>query len=141
MIRHIYVKRAWYDHHGLDCGDGTVIHYSGRPGQRGVVERTSVDLFAGDQQLHEILHVNRRFTNRETVVRAESRLGESTYRLLQNNCEHFVNWCISGRGYSPQVRAASIAAGLTLLTRLTPVAPLAPALVAGPVRRIEYALR
>lgn len=24
---HLYVSRGLYTHHGIDCGDGTVIHY------------------------------------------------------------------------------------------------------------------
>jgi Lecithin retinol acyltransferase len=31
------------------------------------------------------------------------RLGESDYRLLTNNCEHFCNWCLSGVSRSAQV--------------------------------------
>ncbi|HRT20579.1 MAG TPA: lecithin retinol acyltransferase family protein, partial [Candidatus Hydrogenedentes bacterium] len=28
---HIKVRRFLYSHHGIDCGDGTVIHYTGSP--------------------------------------------------------------------------------------------------------------
>lgn len=28
---HIYVSRGIYTHHGIDAGDGTVIHFSGEP--------------------------------------------------------------------------------------------------------------
>lgn len=40
-----------------------------------------------------------------SVARARSRLGESRYSLVFNNCEHFVNWCIEGESRSQQVEA------------------------------------
>lgn len=46
---HIFVNRfgGTYGHHGIDCGDGSVIHYSGRDwGRNRVVHRTSLDEFA-----------------------------------------------------------------------------------------------
>ena len=36
------------------------------------------------------------------LARAESRLGEGEYDLVFNNCEHFANWCRTGRSYSDQ---------------------------------------
>ena len=47
---HIFVKR-WggvYSHHGIDCGDGSVIHYSGKDWDRPTVRRSSREEFAGD---------------------------------------------------------------------------------------------
>lgn len=40
---HIYVHRLGYTHHGIDMGDGTVIHYTGEVGrkQAAAVRRTS----------------------------------------------------------------------------------------------------
>jgi hypothetical protein len=38
------------------------------------------------------------------VQRAESRLGQSNYNLLFNNCEHFATWCKTGVSDSQQVR-------------------------------------
>lgn len=40
----------------------------------------------------------------ETVKRAESRLGEQTYSLTFNNCEHFAIWCKTGISESHQVK-------------------------------------
>jgi hypothetical protein len=31
---HVYVRRTGYTHHGIDMGDGTVIHCMGAPGQK-----------------------------------------------------------------------------------------------------------
>ena len=41
----------------------------------------------------------------ETISRAKSRLGESNYNLLTNNCEHFAIWCKTGIEESHQVKA------------------------------------
>lgn len=102
----IYVMRplmglnSVYEHHGIDCGDGTVIHY--RKGDEAVISRTSYASFAKGNPV---------FTKRYTasyipdvvLERAESRLGERQYNLLTNNCEHFANWCKTGRNESQQV--------------------------------------
>ena len=39
----------------------------------------------------------------ETLRRAKSRLGEGSYHLIFNNCEHFVIWCKTGVSESHQV--------------------------------------
>lgn len=50
------------------------------------------------------------------IRRAMSRLGESEYHLIFNNCEHFKNWVLEGNSRSDQVR--KVAAGL-FITGLT----------------------
>lgn len=55
-----------------------------------------------------ILDKNKRkqiYTPDETVERAQSRLGESQYNLMTNNCEHFAIWCKTGVSESSQVDA------------------------------------
>jgi len=37
------------------------------------------------------------------VDRAASRIGERSYNLILNNCEHFANWCATGVAISHQV--------------------------------------
>lgn len=41
----------------------------------------------------------------ETIQRAKSRLGESQYDFIKNNCEHFAIWCKTGLHESHQVDA------------------------------------
>lgn len=43
------------------------------------------------------------YTPEETVARARSRIGETGYNLLTNNCEHFAIWCKTGISESMQV--------------------------------------
>lgn len=101
---HIYINCGNYTHHGIDCGDGTAIHYIGESMQ-GVISRTSMDAFTSGKQLftrqYEICDLP------EIIIqRAESRLGEDRYNLLFNNCEHFSSWCKTGKHESEQVNSA-----------------------------------
>ncbi len=103
----IYVMRplagmdSVYEHHGIDCGDGTVIHYykgSGEP----VISRTTMETFAmGNPVYPHKVPVS--FIPNLVIERAESRLGERQYNLVTNNCEHFANWSKTGRNVSQQL--------------------------------------
>ncbi len=102
----IYVMRQFvniqdiYEHHGIDCGDGTVIHYR-KP--QGIVERTTRETFRlGEKVYLKSYPVS--YIPDVVVHRAERRLGENKYNLLFNNCEHFANWCKTGVNESLQVR-------------------------------------
>lgn len=104
----IYVMRALaglqsaYEHHGIDCGDGTVIHYSKR-GEVPKVTQTTLAEFAGTGRVM-VKHYATCYVPDATIVRAKSRLGEQKYSLLLNNCEHFATWCKTGQSVSVQVR-------------------------------------
>ena len=43
------------------------------------------------------------YSPEETVARARSRLGETSYNFFTNNCEHFAIWCKTGVSESLQV--------------------------------------
>jgi hypothetical protein len=43
------------------------------------------------------------YSGEETVNRARSRIGENSYNLVFNNCEHFAVWCKTGISESKQV--------------------------------------
>ncbi|MFB2936022.1 lecithin retinol acyltransferase family protein [Aerosakkonemataceae cyanobacterium BLCC-F154] len=98
-MRHFINIKGVYEHHGIDCGDGTAIHYR-KPSE--TIERTSLETLAQGG----IIYVKRyqvSFINDVVVRRAESRLGERKYNLLFNNCEHFATWCKTGINFSQQV--------------------------------------
>lgn len=102
---HIYVQRLGYTHHGIDAGDGEVIHYTGEVGQKAsaAVKKTSIAEFEKGNLIgvrsYEVCDPV------ELVMeRAESRLGESAYSLVFNNCEHFATWCKTGKHQSEQVK-------------------------------------
>lgn len=107
---HVYVRRRrHYTHHGIDCGDRTIIHYAGDRATLRRVERTSWESFAGGSRVHV-----RRYRDRlpvDDIVRnAEARLGDGGYHLVTNNCEHFATWCSTGSAASSQVRRWAMAA-------------------------------
>ncbi len=147
---HIYVNRleGLYQHHGVDCGDGNVIHYTSRTwqGQRRI-ERTEMAAFCRGDKLNIrdygdflstlaqaeteeplLRRASRRynrlldtlrgidvaeldFSDSAVIERAESRLGENSFDLLSNNCEHFAAWCktgISGSGQIDSIWRASL---------------------------------
>lgn len=106
---HIWVTRPLgYTHHGIDCGDGTVVHFTGEPGKKSdaSVARTTMAEFALDSIVHQREYS--KVDSSEVVVgRAESKLGSSEYNLVTNNCEHFATWCCTGKTASQQVRMVS----------------------------------
>ncbi|WP_332661899.1 lecithin retinol acyltransferase family protein [Aeromicrobium sp.] len=107
---HVYVhRRCRYSHHGIDCGDGTVIHYVGTWGKARRVERTSLDSFAKGAEVL-VRQYRRRLPVDEILDNAESRLSSQGYHLFRNNCEHFATWASTGSASSSQVRGWAVAA-------------------------------
>ena len=94
-----------YEHHGIDCGDGTVIHY--RKTETATIAQTSLASFARGERVF-IKPQTVSYLPHLVVQRAQSRLGEQRYDLLTNNCEHFATWCKTGHAYSDQLRAFGI---------------------------------
>ncbi len=131
---HIRVARRGYWHHGIDCGDGAVIHYAGEQLEKknAVLRRTPLDLFAREGNVEVVSY--RSCDEPEIVIaRAESRLGEASYRLICNNCEHFARWCKTGRSASRQVQhTVTTIAGLAVIVGV--------ALVYRPFRPVAYDL-
>lgn len=108
---HIYVTRPLgYTHHGIDCGDGTVIHFTGEPGNTSKAAASIARSMLADFALDSIVHV-RDYKEKDepqvVISRAESKLGSTDYHLVTNNCEHFATWCCTGRTASQQVRMVS----------------------------------
>lgn len=89
-----------YEHHGIDCGDGTVIHY--RKGTE-TIERTSKEYFTDRRKVY-VKRYPVRYIADTVIQRAESKLGEKKYNIVFNNCEHFATWCITGVSHSQQVK-------------------------------------
>jgi hypothetical protein len=104
---HLTSPRRGYLHHGVYAGNGRVIHYGGfsRLFVSTPVEEVSLDEFTLGRGFAVKPWVAPKFLGREVVERARSRIGENSYRLFSNNCEHFAEWCIGGRSRSLQVDA------------------------------------
>jgi cell wall-associated NlpC family hydrolase len=103
---HVVTDRILYAHHGIYVGNGRVVHYAGlcNGWQSGRVEEVSLEQFANGERIAAFAHSSRSFSDQEIVARARSRIGENMYHILRNNCEHFCEWCVTGRKRSRQVR-------------------------------------
>ena len=67
------------------------------------IVRTALEVIAGDDEVKKKrYHI---YTPRATVARAKRRIGERSYDLLENNCEHFALWCKTGISESKQVES------------------------------------
>ena len=99
---HLQVPRqhGLYQHHGIDLGDGTVAHYlEGRQ-----ILRSPLEEFSRGQPISVVPYAPNACSPAGTTLRrAMGRLGEQSYNLLFNNCEHFAHWCKTGRHRSAQV--------------------------------------
>lgn len=102
---HVFVKRWGYTHHGVEVDGGDVIHFTGTPGNKrgAVIRRTSMREFTGPRGKLRYRRYGQQLSADVAVARAESKLGESGYRLFSNNCEHFATWCVHDRSASAQV--------------------------------------
>ncbi len=94
---HVRVHRGAYWHHGIDAGDGTVVHFTGEIFDSGnaTIDRTPLDAFLLGGKL-AIVKYARTLPVEEVIRRAESRLGERGYSVLFRNCEHFATWAKLG---------------------------------------------
>lgn len=100
---HLVTKRIGYNHHGLYIGEQQVIHLT----RANKVEIVSFAQFTQGQD-YRVEKYQSHFTRAEIVQRAKSYLGDESYSLLFNNCEHFVNKCIYDVAYSEQVNDAAM---------------------------------
>ena len=100
---HIFILRAGYTHHGIDMGDGTVVHWAlPEASEKSLLDkhqasilRTPLKDFQRDSKL-KIKKYRNSLPADEAVKRALERLGENGYHLVFNNCEHFASWCKTG---------------------------------------------
>lgn len=102
VIKEFLNIQGVYEHHGIDCGDGSVVHLRKRTE---TIERTTLATFlAGSKSQIYVQHYSVCYIPDVVIHRALSRLGERHYNLLFNNCEHFATWCKTGRSESQQVK-------------------------------------
>lgn len=85
-------------HVGIATGYGTVIHASRRYGQ---VLETSEKQFSRGKPIRMISHKSS-LSGSEIVSRARRKIGQR-YGVLTRNCEHFVQWAVSGQARSRQL--------------------------------------
>lgn len=112
---HIFVASSAgaipFQHHGIDMGDGTVIHLAPKSGARVTlrddssefsVRRDTIEQFCLGEVPQVVEHADARDPE-EIAEAAEASLGRTGYSLLDGNCEHFATQCATGRSESHQV--------------------------------------
>ena len=117
-----------YWHHGIDMGDGTVVHARPHdfrnPFGGGSVVHTSWAEFADGQEVRRSSEPAAVFPPEEVARRAAAHVGRDGYCPLVANCEHFATWCATGERRSRQVErvvrriatvAAAVVAGVVAL--------------------------
>lgn len=139
---HIRVRFCWkglvpYWHHGIDMGDGTVIHFtSGLPLNATAMDstepatpadtatdserlaamkirRTSMQEFHWGNKIETVQHASA-LAEEVVMERALESIGEQAYFLSHNNCEHFATWCKVGTARSWQVEGMESLAQSTI---------------------------
>lgn len=118
---HIYVERDLYSHHGIDCGDGTVIDFAGQGGGKDTacIRRVGLAEFAQRAPV-QTRSYGSCYSPEVVVARAVSMIGRSGYDLFSNNCEHFATWCVTGEHSSAQVEAVWSTAGMVGVGHIAP---------------------
>ncbi|ACK67724.1 conserved hypothetical protein [Rippkaea orientalis PCC 8801] len=102
VYRELLNLNGVYEHHGIDCGDGYVIHYR-KPSE--TIEKTTLLTFTRGNSIYLREYPNEFCFIPDVVVsRAHVRLGEQKYNFLFNNCEHFATWCKTGINHSTQIK-------------------------------------
>jgi len=113
-----------YMHHGIDVGDGTVVHARPDDPKRifegGRVVRTSLEEFADGSPVAVEVDPPAAFPPEEIIRRAIEHVGREGYSPVVDNCEHFATWCATGRRESRQIdrlvavstRVLSLAVGI-----------------------------
>jgi len=101
-----WYRRLAYDHHAIvdkirsSVNQISVIHYDGprgkKPGTKGVIVKEWLTLDCVNDRIAR-QEYRWCYDAHEVLDRARSRIGESDYNLLLNNCEHFARWCKTGK--------------------------------------------
>ncbi|WP_163468191.1 lecithin retinol acyltransferase family protein [Fusobacterium sp. IOR10] len=133
---HVKVSRCLgaYYHHGIDVGNGKIIHYTGEPGKKinASIEITSINEFLNGGKL-EIVKYSKCLSETETISRAFELIGEKNYNLFFNNCEHFANYCKVGETKSEQVNNMKYGTGTAASTVMSTTAGIGAVASVGTV--------
>lgn len=126
-----------YLHHGIDVGDGTVVHARPHdfrnPFGGGRVVRTTLAEFAQGRAIRVRNEPPAEFSAEEIVERALRHVDREGYHLVVDNCEHFATWCATGRRES---RQAEIVMGRVAAAASRAVAAVSARAAAGTAERV-----
>ncbi len=103
---HLRIWRGVYWHHAIFVGNGRLIEFGGGLFGGPVAYVTWCD-FAKSRTPELMVHADA-LSSSQIVSRAKSILGRTGFHLLTANCEHFANWCATGRWESHQAQLAGV---------------------------------
>ena len=105
----VRVKVSFYHHYGIYVDDDHVIAF-GLPDNSGTdpneieVVSTPIDVFLNGGMLEvgvpTLQESIKKRSARQIVAYAEAAIGRRGYNILHNNCEHFMNECLTGESVS-----------------------------------------
>ena len=110
----IRVNRGLYFHHGIYVSDDEVIQYASPKGSEisapnALILSTTLDEFLKGGEVEVRVYSDeekKKVRSKDDIVKfAKSKLGTGLgeYDLINNNCEHFSNYCAFGEKFSNQV--------------------------------------
>lgn len=110
---HIRVKVGKFYHHAIYIGNDEVVQF-GYPSdifnesQKNIkIIRSPISEFLNngflEVRIYNLKEKKLKRKDLEIVQIALSKIGEGNYNILQNNCEHFANFCVFGKKTSSQV--------------------------------------
>ncbi len=115
---HLKAPRSLYSHHGVaidfDFKGVLWVAQADTPLTRQGITAVPFDEFAQGGPVEQVAHADG-LPPHIVIARAKSRLGENKYCPFSNNCEHFANWCATGRAESFQVRTLGLLTALGLV--------------------------
>lgn len=100
------VYRGGYWHHGIDSGNGNIIHFGMGSNWKAEVAEVPFPSFTKGSTLVERLPARHSpFSPDEIVARARAMIGRQPYNFALHNCESLAGFCQGLEPDSPQVRS------------------------------------
>lgn len=107
LIDEVITRVGTYHHFGVQVSNNQVIHFVGSSyltRKNSKIEITSLEGFSRNGEVTVVNSYQKKFSNDEIVKRAYSKLETDfgVYSVVENNCEHFATWCVTGKKKSNQ---------------------------------------
>ena len=95
-------------HYGVYDGNGGVYHFSGETINDVYIQYSPIEEFAQGGHVKIDGQYKKRFTPTDIIERAAHAVGSGFcgFNLIDNNCEHFATWCVTGKRQSMQTDLA-----------------------------------
>ena len=97
-------------HYGVYDGNGGVYHFSGETINDVYIQYSSIEEFAQGSHVKIDGQYKKRFTPADIIKIAANAVGSEFggFNLIDNNCEHFATWCVTGKSQSVQTDLAPL---------------------------------